>query len=352
MWHWLLLTVAIAVASVLFYAFLPVGVDFYYQFWPIPRRWLLEGQPLYTSRAGFYNPPWTVLLLLPFSLLPIQWGMVALTFFSLGVLLWTVRVFSVTRTVSLLLVLAAVCNLHTFDLLVRGQIDAFVLLGVALGFWAVEKHKPWRLSMALVLLTVKPVNVALPALVILWPILRWTARDLVKVATLPLLAFISSFPLFGWDWPARWWASYQAFPPRQAWVSTLWRALESLHLPLWPGAVLSLFALGFLVWIARRVGSNRQSVATAQATNLAITPYSLSYHYVLIMGISLPEISATSRVAVLALWILTFLPLARVWIPATYWWLDILFPIAAWVTLVASSVWSRADLPAAVQTQS
>ncbi len=337
-WRWLLLIGALILMSCLFYAVLPVGVDFYYQFWPIPRAWLLEGTPVYSfAGTGFFNPPWAVLLLLPFSLLPIRWGMVVLTLFSVGVLLLALRTFARRKVQGALLLFLALCNLHTFDLLQRGQIDTFPLLGLTLAFLAVRHHRPWLLSVALVVVSTKPVNVALPLLVVLWPVRHWSARDHAKWLAIPVLTILASFPLFGRDWPARWWANYQALPPSEAWQSTLWRGLQVFNLSLWLGIAGILLASCFLVWEARRLTTSRSLVAVAQAVNLAITPYALASHYTLIQAVSLPEILARSRPLALALWALTFLPLLRLQMPPTYWWLDILFPLTAWAMLAAGN---------------
>lgn len=329
-WHWVLLLGSGCAVFAMVYFLLPVGVDFYYQFWRIPREWLLEGQKLYnTTYTGLYNPPWTVLLLLPFSLLPIRWGMAALTLFSIAVVLWTVRVFSPPQVRGPLLPILALCNLYTFDLLQRGQIDGFALLGLSLAFWATSRQRPWLLSLALVLLSVKPINFLLPALVVLWPVHRWAPRDLTKVLALPLLVLASSFLLFGWDWPVWWWASYQAVPPQEAWMSGLWRAQHALGLPLWIAVILSILAVAYFAWKAKQTGPGRRLVAVAQIVNLLITPYALAYHYVAILAVSLPEIMARSRAAALVLWSLTFLPLLRLWLPPAWWSLDALFPLAA-----------------------
>jgi len=157
MWRWILLVAAAGCFVGLLYAYLPVGVDFRYQFWPIPREWLLNGQPAYgVAWSGFYNPPWTILMLLPFSLLPIRWGMVALSLFSVGSLLWTLRTFTPPQARGWVVLVVALCNLHTFDLLQRGQIDALPLLGLALAFQAVNRRRPWLLSVELALISTNP----------------------------------------------------------------------------------------------------------------------------------------------------------------------------------------------------
>jgi hypothetical protein len=206
-----------------------------------------------------------------------------------------------------------------------------------LAYLAVRHHRPWLLSVAMILVSTKPVNVALPLLVVLWPVRHWSARDHGKWLAMPVLAILTSFPLFGWDWPIRWWANFQASPPPEAWRSTLWRGLGMLNLSPWLGVAGLLLASYYLVWQARRLKANRSLVAVAQAVNLAITPYALASHYVLIQAVSLPEILTRSRAWALALWALTFLPLLRLRMAPTYWWLDILFPLAAWAMLATGS---------------
>jgi hypothetical protein len=332
----------VCVVGALLYAFLPLGVDFFDLFWPIPREWLLQGMPVYTAkRSGFYNPPWTVLLLLPFSLLPVRVGMVALTIFSVGALLWVLHTFTSGGSVGLLLPILALCNLHCFDLLQRGQIDAFALLGLALAFQAAIRHKPWHLSVALLLISVKPVNVLLPLLAVFWQIRQWAPHNLAKAFSLPVLALATSFPLFGWDWPGRLAANFQHVTFQEAWMSTLWRGLESLGLSLWLGIALGILAAGYLAWVAKRTGVDQTFVAVAQVVTLTFTPYAGAYNYVSILVVSLPELLARSWVAALILWSLTFLPILRLWVPNTYWWVDIAFPLVAWALFASLSFQRR-----------
>jgi hypothetical protein len=346
-WHkpvarFLLVVGAVSLVGALLYAYLPLGVDFFDLFWPIPREWLFQGIPVYAAkRSGFYNPPWTVLFLLPFSLLPVRVGMVALIVFSVGVLLWVLHTFACARPVSLLLPILALCNLHCFDLLQRGQIDAFALLGLALAFQAATRHKPWHLSAALLLISVKPINVLLPLLAVLWQIRQWAPRDLIKVFSLPLLALASSFPLFGWNWPARLAANFQHVTFQEAWMSTLWRELESLGLSLWLGIALGILAVSYLAWMAKRTGVGQRFLAVAQVVTLVFTPYAGAYNYVSILVVSLPELLARSWAAAWILWALTFLPILRLWVPITYWWLDIAFPLVARALFASQSFQRR-----------
>src|SRR5207253_2282479 len=61
------------------YRYLPPGYDYYYWYWPIPRAWLAGGTQLYDAASReFYSPPWALWLLIPYALLQLQWGMVAL----------------------------------------------------------------------------------------------------------------------------------------------------------------------------------------------------------------------------------------------------------------------------------
>ena len=77
----------VAAVTVALFHLLPIGYDFYHYYWPIPRAWLAGETQLYDlASAGFYNPPWVAWLLLPFALLDMQWGMVALTITSAAII--------------------------------------------------------------------------------------------------------------------------------------------------------------------------------------------------------------------------------------------------------------------------
>lgn len=80
------------------------GPDLLRYFRPAARAWL-SGLSPYTV-SGYYNPPWTTPLLVPFSIGPPRLGYVLLILFSFTVLAGTVRAFG-GKTWTLLIVLTA-----------------------------------------------------------------------------------------------------------------------------------------------------------------------------------------------------------------------------------------------------
>ena len=72
----------------------------------------------------------------------------------------------------LLATLAAVLTLHTFDLILRGNLEGLLLWGLGLSWLGVKEKKPLRLGLGLLLLSIKPINVLLVIAALLWVIRR------------------------------------------------------------------------------------------------------------------------------------------------------------------------------------
>jgi hypothetical protein len=79
-----------------------------------------------------------------------------------------------------------------------GNLDGIVMLGVALGWWAVENHRPYWLSLASTLILTKPA-IGLPILILYW----WWQQD-YRVIIVPALATVLAQFVYGWAWPIRW----------------------------------------------------------------------------------------------------------------------------------------------------
>src|SRR5260221_11830126 len=191
-WRWQivggLVIAAALVVCILFLAHVwPIGPDYYFTFQRTAQMWLHGETRLYDSATldssysnGFFNAPWTLILLVPLSLLPLQIGEAVLNVGSLVGILLCIRALALTKPIPVYAIALAMANLHSFDVLLRGEIDVVPLLGVVLGWWAVQTRRPLALSLALALMAVKPVNVVLPALVLLLAIRDWRLADKLK----------------------------------------------------------------------------------------------------------------------------------------------------------------------------
>jgi hypothetical protein len=196
-------------------------------------------------------------------------GQSILTVSSLVALLASTRIVRTKKPFPVFMVVLAVLNLHTFDLLIRGQVDAFILLGIALGWWSVRNKQPWGLSLAFWLMGIKPLNVILPALLYLFAIRKWSRLHQFQAISLTAFSVLLSFVLIGVDWPLRYIHNYQVYSPPKAYLTlTLWRVAKLLDLPSWPFMVLGLVCVIAFLRLTLRTGLNEWTLSVALATNL------------------------------------------------------------------------------------
>ncbi len=332
--QWALMGAALALAFYLLVASGHVGVDYWFNFGPVPRDWLAGFTALYDENSlGFYNPPWTIFLLFPFSLLPLREGMAALTLFSVVSVILAVAHFTPPGRTRLWATVLALFNLHTFDLLNRGQLDAFPLLGIFLGFWALRHRSPWVLGVGFFLLSIKPQSVFLIALIYLWKLWAWPLADRVRALALPLVVGLSSFVIFGLDWPRRLIDSYRLFPPRLSFVVTPWQAMQQRGIPLWLLLAVGLLILLYLSRVVSRTGLHVCALSLAVVVNALLAPYLLSYNLVLILAVSFAYLFSQNALWGLAAYLTTYTPLLRVPYGLGVVQLDILFPLSVFALL-------------------
>ncbi len=304
----------------------PLGPDYTWSYRPVTQHALHGGDPYEATRFEFYNAPWTLLLLVPYALLPIYEGQAALTLTSVLILVTGTRLLREEQRLPLLGLVLALANLHTFDLLIRGQIDAFPLLGVMLGWWAIRRERPLWLGLALLLMSIKPVNLSLVGALYLAAIRDWPRRDWLRVLGLPLVAVLVSGVIFGFDWPLRYLEHLRALPPNDYLSITVWDGAGKLGFPLWPCVVLAALAVGAWGVVVWRVGLDCWTLSIALATCLTFTTYANGNHYVLLVPVVIWVAMADWRLALLA-YLATWTPLVRLWGGFAWSDLDIVYPV-------------------------
>ncbi len=321
----------VGVLGGLFVAFWPLGPDYYYTFRPVAQGCLKGVTHLYDAQSvGFYDAPWTVALFLPSALLPLRYGQALVLVGSLvGILaaLWAWGAGQVRPARAAL----ALGTLHTLDLLLRGNVDGFLALGLGLGWLGVRHRRAWLVGMGLWLLSVKPLNVLLAGLFFLRALWAWTPRERWTALAPVGLSLGGSFFCAGWDWPLRYLHALRAQPPYVALQTSLWRGLvfwgmdpEMSQQINWGVFLAALLVLG--LWI-RKVGSEDPlELALVTAANLAFSPYTLGSHYVLLAPVFLVVTEALPPLR--WAWGLTWTPLLRL-VGGTSWaWVDGLYPWA------------------------
>ncbi len=207
------LAIGVALGVIVVFAFLPsAGVDLRFSYLPVAHGDLED----------FYNPYWLrplfeALAWLPFSL---AYGLLSLG--SLVALVVATRVFQ-GRLIHVLL------TYPFFFLLFYGQIDALVVLGLALSWWALERDRPWWIGVGFALAALKP-QISLAALILLWWWLSPSAR--LKSLAVPLGVVLASVLRYGWWFPG-WWHHLFHGPLYRHGSITLWEVVGPWALLLW-----------------------------------------------------------------------------------------------------------------------
>jgi hypothetical protein len=312
----------------LFASFWPLGSDYFYTFRPVPEAFFHGKTRLYDEQSiGYYNLPWSVFLLYPtlFASLPVGQALI-LTSSVLG-LLFSVQVVAHSSAFRLLILTMALANLHTFDLLIRGNIDGFLSLGLGLGWLGLQRKNPLILGAGLWLLSIKPVNVILPGLVLVYGFWAWPWRQRLLVLAPLAITIALSLPLFGLDWPMRYWNAINAHPPFIELQTSLWRVLALVGVGrAWAYGLFAAVIFVFIVALSRIQVVTAMTFAAALVINLVFSPYTLGSHYVLLAPVLV--LLAQTNPLFMTTWLLTFTPLARLFWGQAAAPIDSVYPIA------------------------
>lgn len=242
------------------------------------RAWRDGSSRLYDSAVTpFFYAPWCLILLVPLSLFPDQIGQALLNSISLAGIIWCSKL--LVQPQSRMTTVLTIATPYVSSLLLLGQWDGVVILGIALAWFAINKSNPYLLGAALMIIGSKPTNVLYVLLVLLFAIRSWPWQRIVATMLVPMLVLIASFWACGLDWPARYIHHIQNVPPEGYNVS-LWTLLGRM-----PASVISI-ALG--VWLFRSIGWQAVKgphIAQAMLISLAVSPYVIPYHYVTLVPI-------------------------------------------------------------------
>lgn len=326
---------------------LPTGADWHFTFYPATLSWL-NGQPIYTPPAyGLFHAPWTVLFLTPLIWMGERSGEAALILITLCGIFTGWRYFSrglkgYSRPLSLAFCLV---NLHVFDLIFRGQVDVFCIFGLLILVVGLRRDRAGLVAAGW-LMSIRPTEVILLLIFSLW----WTYRRgyLWPALRLTLIGVLISLVVFGPLWPINYYVTMRFIhPPMTAWLVTLWRMAETLHLsPLLPPLIAGIVALTSL-WIVGRYRPNLQTTtAILVAGSLIAMPYVLSYHYVALLIVAVPLLLAWRLWLALPLYLLTLTPVLRLPLGLDFAWIDIGLPVAIWLLLIYRVLSARrAEMP-------
>lgn len=317
----LFVAISLAIAS-----FWPWGADYFYHFYPLAEQWVRGDFDMFDGPGvRLFYPPWSMIVIGPLGLLPLDIAHGFLLTGTIVLMVVAIRIFQDSQQIPTYSIFLALCNLHSFDLFIRGQIDAVVLLGVVLGFWAVRHRQPVALGFGFCLMAMKPpLNVALPALLYLISIRAWTRKEWAVTLAIPLLMVLVFSLIVGLTWPLDFVRNVEA--PVDYLSISLWRGARLLGLPQWPIIMLALPAIGVFLRHAWQHGTTPLSLSIALATNMTFTFYANGDHYILLIP-ALIVVIQYHKVAGLLAYALTWTPLLRLAWGANASPLDVFYPL-------------------------
>jgi len=259
----------------------------------------------FATHVGTANPLYVMFLFYPLALLPSRVGGAALVALSMVSIWLTSKLTDANRWLILL-------SYPALWMIKMGQIDALVMLGAALGWWAVKNGRPYWQGAATLLLCLKPHIGAPLALVYLW----WQ-RDL-RAFVVSGAVVLASLLAYG-VWPVVWLQKLIGFTQEAAQGGGHF-ILSANYIGLFPyGLVFFLFPLLPMY--------HRQERSTAiLAASMLASPYAGPYSILAAMAFPLP------------LWVygLISLPL----LPHIGWW-ALAGPISVVLYPLVNYLWAR-----------
>ncbi len=215
------------------------------------------------------NPAHVLFLFYPLAMLPTLGGYIVLMLLSVV----SMRLIAHLAQVSKWLIFPSFPALW---MLVYGQIDTFVALGVGLGWWAIRTKRPYWQGVATLLLCLKPHLGGLLALVYLfW---QWDRRAFVVSG----LVGVVSLVLFGLGWPIEW------FKRLVSETGLTLNASGSFGNPTNDFNDIGLFPYGLLLWPLVLIPYPRQQkIPAIISACIASSPYAGNYSLMTVLAVPL-----------------------------------------------------------------
>jgi len=225
----------------------------------------------YLGYRNTANPTFVVLLFAPLAALPIKVGFLILN-------LITVITFRLTARLSNINKWLIFPSFPALWMVVYGQIDALVALGVALGWWAIKNKRPYWQGLATILLILKPHVTGLLAICYLF----WQKDRRAFVVSISFL--LVTLVIFGL-WPIKWLTTlFSETGLAVGGQGQNTSVNEWNNIGLYPWGLLLLPLL--LVPYARE-----KKIPALISASLLASPYAGAYTLMAVMGVSLPMLT-------------------------------------------------------------
>ncbi|MBN2148064.1 MAG: DUF2029 domain-containing protein [Anaerolineales bacterium] len=252
------------------------------------RDWVAGKTMLYDESQVFYAYlPWSLIIYLPFALLPQPSGLFLFNIISLGLLIWSTL--SLIGPVNWTILAISLTTVYTGIHIMQGQWDILVLAAFTLGWLGVKRKNPWLLGLALVGVSTKYTNILLPTLLLLWAVREWRPKGLLYTAIIPVSMLPISILIAGWDWPLRYirimqvtLAYYDHYEVITSFSNTIYPSSYWRLNPPFGAILIICLAIPAIYLIIRllRWNVNLISIFLALTLNLIITPYIALHHMV------------------------------------------------------------------------
>jgi hypothetical protein len=313
----------------------PIGSDYYLFYRAKPLELFAGTANLYDGTGVNYGlPPWTVPVFGLTALLPLKFGQAVVITITLAALIVACLAFKHDdETLPPVYLVLVVVNVHTFDLILRANIDGFALMGLALTWLGYKRERPLLIGVGFWLISFKPIHLMLYSLLVLWGIRSWSWRSWVWVITPLGLSIMASTAFLGPAWLIEF-VHYNAVTksPFVELQTSLWRLTDIAGLPSGSAMVLTgiAFAIG-LGFIVTRRQVNRWAAILMLTLNSFFSPYSMGYHYVVHAPVLYTLMLRDRRFAFM--WLLTLIPLLRL-TPYYHPWMDSLYVLGLLISAV------------------
>lgn len=311
-----LLVTAVLLLALLVWKWEPIeygtfGTTDFIEYWSAGRVWLEGGSPYdlqlllktqqevgwpFPGPLQMWNPPWLLVWMLPFILVPFSWGTGLWLFTNLALILFCST--SLWKWLSPVGVrerpwiawLASLMFGPTWLALGLGQTSALCLLGVILFILFSRRQQYFLAGMAAALVTVKPHLVYLWVLVLAWEVLRkrqWETLlgsvALLGPSTLVLMFFRPSILLDYWESlrnPPLYWATPTLGTLFREWLPSLPAQVQYL-----PPLITALLLLFLLLSFRRRLSAQSPSdTVLLLAVSVPTAAFGWSFDQVVLLG--------------------------------------------------------------------
>lgn len=270
--------------------------DFYYMAW-LPGRGMIEGKDPYLPPYSLLYPPWTLILSLPFVLLPAPAALASWALASecaaMGFLTTTLRALDWRLRPGrfALVVFLALIFRPSLATILHGQYQFVTLLFVGLTLFALRTERYLLAGLCLALSMIKPqlVFLLIPAL-LAWVMVhrQWRTVASFLLTTVGLVALSQAFVP---SWLPSWLmlASEQQLQYRTFMVPSIWGLAHSLAASHWVAlasalSLLLLLALGCIWWRYRHSKAHLPLLVSATIiVTQIVTPKIWSYDQVMLL---------------------------------------------------------------------